>query len=185
MKTELTTIATSLLIFASISAFSQKDSSGIYFTSDDYSKQKLAYAINCKNEKHSMNTDLIFDSKDIIVKHKGVKYKHPKDSVYAVKYCDGSIKRLFNESEYPLINPGEKIMIYKLVSGPIYYFSKDAKSKIQKLTIQNIKEAFPNNHKFHDLVDLQFRSDDELASYDEMHKVMKINRVLSNSLETK
>lgn len=190
-----TIITASLIMFIARSGFSQKDSSGIYFTSDDYSRHKLAYAINCTKEKHSINADPIFENKNIIIKHAGVKHKHPKDSVYAVKYCDGSIKRIFNGSEYPLINPEEKIMIYKVVSGSTgkggstvkttFYFSKDATSNIQELTIYNIKTAFPDNHKFHDLIDMDFHSNDELSQYDDFHKIMKINRVFQNSIETK
>ena len=177
-----------------ISGFSQKDSSGIYFTDDDYLKPKLSYVINCKTEKHSINPSPIFQDKYVIINHKGVKHKHSKDSVYAVKYCDESITRIFNRREYPFQNPGELIMIYKIVSGPsgkgqsakiVYYFSKDAKSKIQELTIYNIKAAFPDNYKFHDLVNMEFHNNDELTVYDNFHKIMKINRVLQNSLEAK
>ncbi len=137
---------------------------------------------------------MIFHPKEISIKHADSTYTYPKDSIYGIKYCDGSIVRIYNNSEYPLINPDEKIMLYKVVSGSgtkgspsvtRYYFSKDAKSKIQELTIYNMKAAFPDNHKFHDLVDMEFHSNDELTAYDNFHKTMKINRVLQNSLETK
>lgn len=192
MKIKLITVSLAMLI--ATSGFSQKDSSGIYFTANDYLKHKLSFAINCKTEKHKIKSDMIFRSKEISIKHADSTYTYPKDSVYGIKYCDGSIVRIFNTSEYPLINPDEKVMIYKIVSGtggkgsPIitrYYFSKDAKAKIQELTIYNVKAAFPDNHKFHDLIDMEFHSDDELAQYDNFHKIMKINRVLQNSLETK
>lgn len=193
MKTKLI-IATSFLILKSTFSFSQKDSSGIYFTANDYIKHKLSFAINCKTEKHKIKSDMIFRSKEISIKHADSTYTYPKDSVYGIKYCDGSITRIYNNSEYPLINPDEKIMIYKIISGPAtkgspsitrYYFSKDAMGKIQELTIYNIKAAFPDNHKFHDLIDMEFHSNDELTAYDDFHKTMKINRVLQNSLETK
>ncbi len=194
MRTK-TLITVGLMMFIATLGFSQKDSSGIYFTAGDYSLHKLAYAINCMKEKHSINADPIFENKSIIIKHGGVKHKHPKDSIYAVKYCDGSIKRIFNGTEYSLINPDEKIMIYKVVSGSTgkggstlkttFYFSKDAISNIQELTIYNIKAAFSENHKFHDLIDMDFHNNDELTQYDDFHKIMKINRVYQNSIETK
>lgn len=192
MKTKLI-IAVTVLILKSTLGFSQNDSSGIYFTANDYIKHKLSFAINCKTEKHKIKSDMIFRSKEISIKHADSTYTYPKDSVYGTKYCDGSIARIYNNSEYPLINPDEKIMIYKMVSGPsgkgqsaktVYYFSKDANSKILELTLNNIKAAFPDNHKFHDLVDMEFHSNDELTSYDNFHKIMKINRALQNSLET-
>lgn len=194
METKLI-IATSLLILKSTLIYSQKDSSGIYFTANDYVKHTLSFAINCETQKHKIKSNMVFHPKEISIKHGDSTYTYPKDSVYGIKYCDGSIDRVYNNSEYPLINPGEKIMIYKVVSGPLggkgsasvttYYFSKDVGSKIQELTIYNIKMAFPDNHKFHDLIDMEFHSDEELIAYDNIHKIMKINRVLQISLQTK
>lgn len=192
MKTKAI-ITACLMMFIAISGFSQKDSSGVYFTSNDYAKHKLSFAINCKTEKHKIKGDMIFHPKEISIKHNDSIHKYAKDSIYAIKYCDEAIERIYDNSMYPLLNPYETIMIYKVISGsgtkgsPVvtrYYFSKDAKSKIQELTIYNIKAAFPDNHKFHDLVDMDFHSNDDLTKYDEFHKMMKINRVLQNSLET-
>ena len=160
MKTKLI-IATCLLILKSTFSFSQKDRSGIYFTANDYAKHKLSFAINCKTEKHKIKSDMIFQSKEISIKHADSTYTYPKDSIYGIKYCDGSTVRVYNNSEYPLINPDETILIYKVISGSgskgspsitRYYFSKDAKGKIQELTIYNMKAAFPDNHKFHHLL---------------------------------
>ena len=183
-----------LLAFTPLFSFSQTDSSGIYFTSADFVNKKLSLSINCKNEKHKIKADMIFHQKEITIKHHYSVFTYPKDSVYGIKYCDGSIVRIFENAEFPLMNFGESIMVYEVVKGsgmkndPVvsnYYFSKDAASSIQKLTIYNLKAAFPTNHKFHDLMDMTFRSDDELTRYDSFHKIMKINRVLQNSLETK
>lgn len=187
-------ITASLLMLISISGFSQTDSSGVYFTANDFVMHKLSFAINCKTEKHKIKSDLIFHPKEITIKHKNATYNYPKDSIYGIKYCDGSIVRIYNNSEYPLINPDETIKIYKIVTtaqakgNPAvtkYFFSKDAKSKIEKLTIGNIKSAFPDNHKFHDLIDMEFHNDHELSTYDNFHKIMKINRVLQNSFQAK
>lgn len=193
MKTKLI-IAVTVLILKSTLVFSQNDSSGIYFTDNDYIKHKLSFAINCKTEKHKIKSDMIFRSKEISIKHDDSTYTYPKDSIYGIKYCDGSIIRIYNNSEYPLINPNEAILIYKVVSGSngkggstlktTFYFSKDAQGQILELTIYNMKAAFPDNHKFHDLIDLAFHSNEELTLYDNFHKLMKINRILQNSIDT-
>ena len=124
------------------SGFSQKDSSGIYFTANDYAKHKLSFAINCNMQKHKIKSDMILHPKEISIKHVDSTYTYPKDSIYGIKYCDGSTVRVYNNSEYPLINPDETILIYKVISGSgskgspsitRYYFSKDAKGKIQEL----------------------------------------------------
>lgn len=191
MKTKLI-IALSLLILKSTLSFSQKDSSGIYCSSDDFIKQKLSFAINCNTEKHKIKSQMIFHPRKVSIKHADLTYTYPKDSIYGIKKCDGSILRVYNSIEYPLINPGEKIMIYKLITrirakvNPnviSYHFSKDAESKIQDLTISNIKAAFPDNHKFHDLIDTEFHNNKELTLYDTTHKIMKVNRILQNSLK--
>ena len=49
--------------------------------------------------------------------------------------------------------------------------------------ISNINKTFPDNHKFHNLLDMQFKSDDELIEYDRFHKCYKINQILKSSLE--
>jgi hypothetical protein len=50
----------------------------------------------------------------VIVKHEGKTYKLDKDSVYAVRYCSGAVERLFQGKVYPMVNPGEAILIYKV-----------------------------------------------------------------------
>jgi hypothetical protein len=175
-------------------AFGQKDSSGIYFTAEDYLKHKLRCACNCKTEKSTIKADRLFHFKEISIRQNDSTYRLLKDSVYGVRYCDGDEVRIYNNLEYPIINPGETILIYKLVSGPkgpekgsperiYYYFSKDPQSKIQEFTIRNIKAAFSENHKFYEMVDMYFHSDADLISYDHLHKMMKINRVLRISEE--
>lgn len=184
-----------IMIFITISCFSQKGKSGIYFTANDYVTQKLSFAIDCKTQKHNIKSDMIFHPKEISIKHNNATHTYPKDTIYGIQYCDETFVRIYKNSEYPLINPNETILIYKVFipargkSGPSsvtkYYFSKDAKSQIEKLTINNVKKAFPDSHKFHDLIDMEFHNDNELSTYDDFHKIMKINRLLQNSLEAK
>lgn len=110
-------ITAGLMIFMVTSGFSQKDSSGIYFTFNDYAKHQLSFAINCKTEKHKIKSDMIFHPKEILIKHVDSTYTYSKDSIYAIKYCDGSIERVYDNSMYPMLNPYEAIMIYKVISG--------------------------------------------------------------------
>lgn len=171
---------------------SQKDRSGIYITSNDFINQKLSFTIDCKSQKHKIKSDLLFHEKEISIKHSDTTYIIVKDSLYGIKDCDGTVERIWHNSEYLMLNPSETILIYKVVTGnetknspsiAHYYFSKNADGEIQDLTIYNIKSTFPDNHKFHDILDLQFQNDDDLIKFDNFHKIMKINRVLFLSLE--
>lgn len=55
-----------------------------------------------------------------------------------------------------------------------YYFSTKGDGKLMSLTINNIKQAFPNNHKFHDMIDAQFQITN-IWEYDTFHKTFKVN----------
>ena len=60
----------------------------------------------------------------------------------------------------------------------MYFFSVDAASEPQPLTKSNVKAAYPDNHKFHDALDAQFKEDNELYAYDNFHKMYKLNQIL-------
>lgn len=97
------------------------------------------------------------------------------------------------EKGYTVINKEEEpITIYKYVHAshspketekyaPKYFFTTSSSDVLRELTKMNLKKAFPNNHKFHDALDAQFKSDDELNAYDSFHKMYKVNWLLKNN----
>ena len=44
-----------------------------------------------------------------------------------------------------------------------YFFSVGPGGDVQPLTILNLKKAFPNNHTFHDYLDMSFKHDSHFA----------------------
>jgi hypothetical protein len=64
-----------------------------------------------------------------------------------------------------------------------YFFSIGLDGDVLPLTILNLKNAFPNNHKFHDLLDMSFKHDSDLTAYDDFHNMFKVNRLLAASTE--
>lgn len=180
-----------LLAFSSVTA--QKDSSGIYKTSDDYTHKKLSYAINYKTEKHRISDNLLFNSAEIKVKHHGEKYTLQKSEIYGYKSTKGETFRFVDNKEYTILNPGQTLVIYvyKHLShsakeaekyAPLYYFSKDASSAPQSLTKVNLEAAFPNNQTFHESLEAQFKSDGDLYAYDNFHKMYKLNWIMKNNM---
>jgi len=100
-----------------------------------------------------------------------------------------SIKTATIKNGYTVLNPGEKIIIYKYVHAahspkeveryaPKYYFSTGDASELRLLTKDNLKAAFPGNHKFHDALDATFKEDKNLYEYDNFHKMYKVNHLL-------
>ncbi|WP_394772583.1 hypothetical protein [Mucilaginibacter sp.] len=187
-------IMAACLLALSQSSFAQKDSSGVYKTAADFQLQKLSYAINYKTEKHKIKDEIFFHESKIKVIHEGVTYTLDKNSTYGYKSTKGDVFRFIDNAEYKVLNTGESLMLYmspkisnaskgQFRTYPVYFFSPDAPSIPQALTKENLKAAFPNNHKFHDALDENFKTDAELAAYDSFHKIFKLNRIFNNSLK--
>lgn len=173
-----------------LSTYAQTDSSGIYLSGQDFKNNKMAYAINCKSESHKIKLNDFFAKPYITVIHNDSSYKLSKAKIFGYKTCDGQIIRFLGKKELVLVNPTESILIYRHdVVHPAkgktnvtnYYFSKDAVSAVEALTLKNVKKAFADNHSFHEKIDASFKYNTELAEYDGFHKIYKLNWILKNS----
>jgi hypothetical protein len=194
MKKIFLLVLAGCLLTLSQSSYAQKDSSGIYKTADDFQNRKLSYAINYKTEKHKIKGSMLFNNDEVKVKHDGVLYTLKKSETYGYRDTKGVEFRFVDNKEYKVLNPGEPILIYVYQHAahtgkdihrglylPEYYFSKDVASPPQSLTLTNVKATFPENHKFHDALDAQFKSDKELYAYDSFHKMYKLNWIIKNN----
>lgn len=182
-----------LLAAFTLSAFTlyaQSDSSGVYLTGSDFKSGKLSLAIDCRTEKHRIKLNDFFGKPFIIVKHKDSSYKLQKGEIFGFKTCDGTIIRFSKKKELVLLNPSETILIYRhdhaeppkgKTNVTNYYFSTGADSPVLLLTKSNLKKAFPDQHLFHQQIDLHFRYNTELAAYDAFHKMYKLNWIFSNN----
>ncbi len=192
MKSKHTTLALISYLFITCGAFAQKDSSGIYKTVDDFKNQKLSYAINYKTEHHKINSYALFKDNVIKVKHHGTVYNLVKSETYGYRNTSGIEYRFVGDQEYKILNHHEGLLIYVYQHpshspkeatkyAPMYFFSTDAAAAPQELTKANLKAAFPENHKLHDAIDAQFKSDNELYAYDNFNKIYKLNRIINNN----
>lgn len=170
-------------------AVAQQDSSGVYLTSGDFQKQKLAYAINCKTQKHKIKLKEFFSRPFIVVVHNDSSYTLRKDEIYGYRDCDENSYRFVNEKVYKILNPFESIVIYRhfvyTPKDPVvdYTFSKGNEGLVEELTKVNLKRAFPDKRKFHELLDLSFKDELSLSSYDKRKKVYKLMTVYKKSIE--
>ncbi|HXL54868.1 MAG TPA: hypothetical protein VN958_01340 [Chitinophagaceae bacterium] len=98
------------------------------------------------------------------------------------------------EKGYTIINAGEPITIYKYQHlshspkeaekyAPKYFFTTGSSDVLQELTKMNLKRAFPDEHAFHDALDVNFREDKELINYDDFHKMYKVSRVYNTTVK--
>jgi hypothetical protein len=97
--------------------------------------------------------------------------------------------RLVGNDKYQIVE-AKNLYIYTLdvivrkgASEKTYFFSVGQNGDVQALTLLNLKKAFPDNHAFHDLLDMSFKHDSDLTKYDDFHKMFKVNRLLLASNE--
>jgi hypothetical protein len=163
----------------------QTDCGGVYLTAHDFLTGNLAYASVRSDGPNSSGDDLL-TCKRVVIRNTGAGSAVDKKDVYAVKCSDGKIVRIYHEGCYTFLNPGEYILLYKVVLNPVskgdvlrtkYYFSKSAGGDVVELSVANLKATFPENDKFADALDTDFRGDTDLCGYDNVHKCYKLNRI--------
>ena len=102
--------------------------------------------------------------------------------------------RIFHNSSYKIVDSAGFYLYYRyvqyehtkgkgLIKMDEYFFSRDSNSDIQLLTIDNLKRAYPENHRFHYDIDAHFRSDRELMEYDPYIQMYKIKYLYMQSLK--
>lgn len=173
------------IVFAllSLNAFSQE--SGVYMTASDFATGKLTYAIDCSREKHKIKLNEFLNLSYITVVHNNETHNLTKKEIFGYKDCDGVAYRFINDGHFVILNPTEEILIYKHTKGASknqqavthYYFSVVGSDTVARLTLENLKKLFPDNHKFHDSLDGAFKSDDELIKYDSFHKMYQVTHI--------
>lgn len=188
-------VITFALTIASTLSFAQKNltgHSGLYMTANDFTIKKLSYDIDVAKEKHTIKADKLFGQSRLDIIHDGKKYSFEKKDVFGFRDVANKDFRFFNNQEYEILD-GEFFFLYRYhtfvsngktqVQKPAYFISKEVNSKIVLLTLVNLKNFFPGNHKFHDMLDAAFKSDGGLDAYDEYHNTFKIKHLYSQSVK--
>jgi len=169
-----------------------KTPSGLYLTAEDYQNGKLTLP-NTYGKSHKIRLKDFWGSRYLEVEHEGQKYRFHKDSIYAYQDDKGKVFRFFKNysNEYRLLE-NKSLAIYSMTETDtrgkgakwvtLYFFSTSLKESIVPLTMENVKNAFPDNHKLHDELDKYFKKDQELTMYDNRHKAFRINHVLESVL---
>ena len=180
-------LLTALAILSSNLVFAQK--SGVFKTYADYQSGKMEYGINCATESHKIKLNDFLGKDYITVIHDGKPYELKKAETWGYQLCDEKLVRFQEKEHYPLLEKGV-LWIYTKESTVSsshagatkyvtkYYFSKGGNGSILELTLNNVKGAFPENHKLHDAISEQFKTDASLGEQDTYHKMTNINHFL-------
>jgi hypothetical protein len=192
MKTIVKNLAViaGLALISTGSLFAQK--SGVYKSYADFKAGKMEYGIDCAKESHKIKLNDFLGKDFITVIHEGKPYDLKKAETWGFQLCDEKIVRFQGKDNYEAGDKGilwvyskqtnvagnAKIGGVKTVTT--FYFSKGGDGEIKELTLLNLKAAFPDNHKLHDAIDGQFKSDASLGEFDKFHKKYKINHFLES-----
>lgn len=108
-----------------------------------------------------------------------VKLQSNQTFAATTKECDKNpTYRVVGKTRYLMLNPAGETHLYQLDSSPSakapaakqYYFSRGM-GDIQKLTLANIKNAFPGDLNFQEALDAEFTSDEELTHEESLSRL--------------
>ena len=172
-----------IICFFSGVAHAQNNGCGIFLTSKDFLSHKVTFA--SKHTRFKLHE--IVNKEFVIIKTKDSSYTFFKDSIFGYQDNDGNSFRFYNRKIYPIVNPSETILIYKVSDGPAqkgqtkmysYFFSKDAYSMILPLTMYHVFNEFKENKVFSNILETHYNNNSNLLEYDYTHCLFKINRLL-------
>ena len=170
-------------------------SAGVYATAADFDQGRLASVVACESDERPIARNAF--SRTPVVEMPasngaGASIRYTKADVFGFRACDGSDVRFVGAESYriqraaPLVlyERERRVSVGRGGSRLVYdhFFSTSAADSVRPLTLLALKEAYPANHRFHDLLDLAFRSDDELMRYDDFHHEYRVARILRETL---
>jgi len=158
---------------------------GLYLTYDDYVHHKLSYSGD------KVNLHEFLGQGSIVIVSNGKKTILSKQQVYGY-HNNGADYRYFNKVAYQVLDT-RGFYLYSLDKltqvgkGPkpvqALYFSTKADATILALTETSLERVFATNQKFRYLVEAQFKSDDDLATYDNTLNEYKVKELYQESLK--
>lgn len=156
-------------------------------TAADYKEGRLAFEGDCRSKAHKLELHDILNKPYIHVTHGGEKRRYEKRDLFGFRACDGRDYRFVSNLEYQVLEAKDLYIYSREISehhGKVsemvqeYYFSAGPVGPVRELTLKNLKQAFPENHPFHDSLDATFGRGRKLSEYDEFHKMFTVNRLL-------
>jgi len=182
----------SVLMFSFQVAYSQADSAGVYKTSKDFSSQKLSYVCICGKQKNPIKLGALFNTQEIVITINGKKNKIKKSELFGYQDCNKKTYRFYHDTEYRLVATPRINLYFKEEEygtgknssiEDAFFFSVTLDSEIIPLTIENLKAAYPDNERFHNLLDTSFRTDADLSTFNKNLKKYKIVQIFEESIK--
>lgn len=166
--------------------------SGVYVRAADFDAGRLSDAVACRSDSRPVDRDAF--SRTAVVALPGANQATPytKADIFGFRACDGTDVRFVRGVNFHVVRAPplylyereRRVSIGKGGSRLVtdYAFSTTAADSVRPLTLNALKTAYPENHRFHDLLDLAFRSDEELIRYDDFHHEYRVARLLREAV---
>jgi hypothetical protein len=179
-----------VLLFICINTFTltAQIKSGLYLTAQDYINHNLSYT---NSNKIQLNE--LFASAKIKIIDNGKTISLNKTQIFGYHDKGNNDYRFYKNELYQII-AYQPWLVYKgtklnsLQNGKggerkvEYFFSKTQSSELQILSTENLKKTFPDNLKFHLLLET-IKKDNELVYYDSELKRLKVIYLYEQSLK--
>lgn len=163
----------------------QQDAEGVYVSAEDFMAGKTSHVNFPGSEKYHLRMNEYFNTSFIKIIKGDSTINLMKDSIFGFRDRKGISYRLDHRTAYEILNPHEKILIYKRTSlenfykssriATNYYFSINAYSPIYPLTVWDLKKVYSREIPFIQLLQYFFSSDEELIVYDSIHHEYFLN----------
>lgn len=165
--------------------------SGLYLTAEDYANKKLSYSNENSNRRYKIKVGLLFHQDRVQIIQNGKKHNFYPFDLFGYRNKNQDYRFSYDQ-QYKIVDTSFFYMYTRDVivnegkaniKKTNYYFSKRSDGDIMDLTLDNLKKAASKNHKFRDLLDVYFRSDDELSRYDSFNKMYKVEHILGDTFD--
>lgn len=165
--------------------------SGVFVTSADFASGLLTDAMECTSDSRPVDRAAFSETAVVSMPADGSR-QFAKATIFGFRACDGTDVRFVNGESYHVVRAPPLYLYeheYRASRGKggsqsltHYLFSTTAGDSVRPLTLDALKRAYPENHLFHDQLDLAFRSNEELMRYDDYHHEYRVARLLRQSL---
>ncbi|TWR27794.1 hypothetical protein FPZ42_00850 [Mucilaginibacter achroorhodeus] len=166
-----------------------QSTSGIYLSADDFVNHKLSYTTEA--ETHHIRFNGLFDWSTIKIDENGKPVHLRKNEIFGYR-LNGTDYRFFKNTAYKIIadkgiylyaayqlEPGTRGM--KRVED--FYFSQKPDTTIRPLTMTNLETCFQNDTQFLYALEGFFRSDKQLADYDNKLHEYKLEYIYGQTVK--
>jgi hypothetical protein len=151
----------------------QTQSNRFYLTYNDFVNHKLSYGSD-ESHKNKIVLHNFLQGSNVTLISNGKKQTFAKSEIFGYRENNRDY-RFQNNKAFEIVDT-EGFYLYKhdklvqvskgLRPVSTVYFSKKANAEILQLTQQNIDRAFASNYKFRNMVQAEFKTDNDLNQYD-------------------